>query len=160
MKHTISTILLIYLALFSEKSMANWSLNIGYQNPGITEYGANFLYEWSSFGFEVGLGRFGSSLNIDNDEKDTDDDNLKVGLGGDLDFKVFFQKAPVRPYLQLGSFFGTSGSIGDNSGINLGLGSTFFGGGLFFGKTSFYGYVSYNIVNSFDFLQAGLGFDI
>ncbi len=142
-------------------SMANWSVNIGYHNPPQAGVGVNFLHEWSQVALELGIGSVRTDANFDNDEVSRDDDGLGLGLGGDINGKYFFLKSAVRPYAQIGALVGTYGSIGDNSGVGLGAAGVFAGGGLWFGQTSsVHGYVSYNLISSSGFLQAGIGFDI
>ena len=154
-------VLALIFLLPASPSLANWSLNIGYHNPPQAGLGVNFLYDWTQFALELGIGNIRTDANFNNDSKTQGDNGVGLGFGGDINGKFLFMQGPVRPYLQLGTLLGTYGSVGRSSGLGLGSGGIFFGGGLWIGQTSsIHGYLSYNLINSSSFLQAGLGFDI
>jgi hypothetical protein len=159
---SFSGIVLASLLLpLGSSSYANWTFNVGYHNPPQAGLGVNFLYGGSQFAVELGIGSVQSDANFDNDKKAAKDDGVALGIGGDINAKAFFSSGGVRPYVQAGMLLGTSGSLGDNSGFGVGSGSVFAGGGLWLGQlSSVHGYLSYNVLASTGFLQAGIGFDI
>jgi hypothetical protein len=157
--------LLAFLALFSSPALANWTLNIGYQNPATSQFGLNFLYVGSKLGFEIGIGYAQFEIDDEDDNNangnsDDDDDNVTAGIGGDIDLKYFFSGSSVKPYLQGGFAMGQSLTAGDDTGVNIGLGGPFVGLGLFLGSPGFYGYVAANYGGGDLYAQAGIGFDI
>ncbi|MEZ4743397.1 MAG: hypothetical protein R3B45_13290 [Bdellovibrionota bacterium] len=164
-----SLFLLACLLCEASPALANWTLNLGSDNPPGSKIGVNFLYEWSRFGLELGIGGISSDVDTGNDKKndssndnntDSDSDNAELAIGGDINFKVFFFSAPFRLYLQIGSMLGTHAAVGDNSNFSFGGSSLFAGGGLFIGKPTFYGYLGASTFGNGFFGQFGLGFDI
>ena len=149
----------ITLFLVCQPCMANWTLNLGYRNPPGSQYGLNFLYIGSKFGFEIGLGS-GSVTQDDANNDDKSDDNVTAALGGALSAKWYLSKGTFSPYLQLGFGSSTSVTAGEDTGANADLGGPFFGLGLLIGSPSFYLYGGLVLVENSNFLQAGIGFDI
>lgn len=139
-----------------------WSWNLGYQNPANADFGVNFLYMGSRFGFELGIGRLHLDAEDDDNVNDSDDDdNSSLAIGGDVDLKYFFGGGSVRPFIQGGFLVGVGGQAGDDSGFGAGTGSGFGGLGIMADASSWYVYGSYNIGSwDYDFVQAGLGFDL
>jgi hypothetical protein len=169
--HRIALACLASLTLFAPTSaFADWTLNLGYQNPAGSTYGLNFLYMGAKWAFEAGIGWVDASTTVDDDDDDKDDDkdgdkddddSASLALGGDIDLKYLFSSGSIRPFLQAGFGVGIGGRVGDGSGASAGTGSGFGGAGLLVGSKSLYLYGSYNINGSdHSFVQAGLGFDI
>ena len=154
----------------SETALANWSLNLGYNNPPGASLGVNFLYRGSKIGFEVGIGWVDADAKVEDDDsddedgEDDDDEETSAGLAlaGDLNVKYFFSGGGVAPYIQGGFGAAVSGKVGDGGGANAGLGGGFAGVGLMAGGNDLYLYLSANVAGSTDnlFYQVGVGFDI
>lgn len=148
----IKVAFLLSLFFYSNSSFATsgWSLNLGYNNPPGSTVGGNFMYEWSQWAFEIGVGSVKTSSTDSNGNK-TD----QASIGGDLDFKYLMGSGGFRPYFQVGTGYGVSTSIG--------IGGSAYGGIGFFGMgSSWYGYGSYNISSSggTGFFQIGIGLDL
>lgn len=144
------------------KASNDWSLNIGYHNPPGADVGANFLYQWTNWAFEIGIG----SISVDDSStnNNTSNNRTSAGVGGDLNLKYMFGNRGFRPYLQVGALVGTAASVGenDNSGASASTGSAFAGLGLLaeVGRSA-YIYLGGNAFNrrSSEFFL-GVGFDI
>jgi len=148
----------------SRPAMANWTLNLGYQNPAGSSYGVNFLYFGQQWGFEIGIGwmelKAKDSDDANNGTNNNDKkDNASLKVAGDIDVKYFFSGRSLRPYAQLGFGYGAGAAVGEDAGAGVATGAGFAGIGLIAGDPGFYGYASFN-VGAGSFLQAGLGFDI
>jgi len=169
----VRALLAFVAALVATPALANWSLNLGYQNPAVSTFGVNFLYHGSNWHFETGIGWIDADASVDedddddtsgSDDKDKDDDKDTAGLSlaGDVDLKYLFSSGGLRPFIQAGFGIGVGARAGDGAGFGAGTGGGFFGGGLFLGSPSFYGYGSYNLGGGGGdgFVQAGIGFDI
>lgn len=146
--------------LFAVPAHADWSLSLGYHNPPGSNLGVNFMYEWTNWAFEVGIG----SVNVTSTDSTTNNNNneqTSAGIGGDLNLKYLFGRDFIRPYLQAGFLVGTGATVGDNSGVSAGTGSGFAGLGLMFSGRSLYFYLGGNAFSSrsSEFFL-GLGFDI
>lgn len=141
-------IVFAFLVLFEQKSQANWSMNLGYNNPPSATVGLNLMNIWTNWAFELGLG----SAKVE----DKNDSNIDVTvLTGDVDFKYLFSNGGFRPYLQVGTAYAIGAK--DNA-ASLGVGGSGYGGLGFFAMGSrFYAYASYNTGS---FIQFGLGMDI
>lgn len=163
--------LLTGLLLFAPDCFANWTLNLGYQNPRPATYGVNFLYVGSQWGFEAGIGWIDVDAEADTDdddddegagkkEDDDDENDASFAVAGDVDVKYFFSSGGVRPYLQLG--LGAGLGADDDSGVHAGAGGPFVGLGIFGGSPSLYVYVAASTSGSRDAprIEAGIGFDI
>jgi hypothetical protein len=163
------------VALFwSQSAHANWSLNLGYQNPVVSTFGVNFLYSSGKWAFEAGIGWVDVNAQVDDDDDDDenatpaadnkdkdDDDNASLHVAGDIDLKYYFGSGGFKPYVQGGFGVGIGASAGDDSGAGAGTGGGFAGLGLWFGSGTPYGYASLNVGGSgHTFVQAGFGFDI
>ena len=155
------------VTLFSSSAFANWTLNVGYQNPIVSTWGLNLLYIGSEWGFEAGVGWVDAEANVDDDEDDNnnnptdddDDDSASLRVAGDIDLKYFFMSGAARPFLQGGFGVGLGAKSGEGAGA--GTGSGFVGLGILLGSPAIYGYGSINAISSEDtFIQAGLGVDI
>lgn len=144
------------------KAANDWSLNIGYHNPPGADVGANFLYQWTNWAFEIGIG----SISVDDSStnNNTSNNRTSAGVGGDLNLKYMFGNGDFRPYLQAGVLVGTAASVGENdsSGASASTGSAFAGLGLMaeFGRSTYLylGGNAFNKRNAEFFI--GLGFDI
>lgn len=147
------------LLLSSQNAFANWTFNLGYQNPPGAKVGANFLYLGNTWGFELGLGW----LDIDstNDDADDDDDSVAAQASGAVSVKYFLTKSTLRFYLQGGFGAAIGAKAGEDNDLGAGLGGPYVGLGILIGSPKFYGYGAYNLSeNSDGFVQAGIGFDI
>lgn len=171
MLRTTNFLLAVMLVAGASVAEANWTVNVGYQNPVVSSWGLNLLYIGSSWGFEVGVGWIDANANIDgdddddgngkNDEADDDDDKASLALAGDVDVKYFFMPGSARPFAQAGFGVGFGATAGDDAGAGAGTGGGFAGVGILLGSPTFYGYGSFNVNGSdHTFVQAGLGADI
>lgn len=154
----ISFLALCFFMLTSGVAKANWSLNIGYQNPVVATWGLNLLYLGNQFGFEAGVGW----VDVDGQVADDDEeDRASVRVAGDVDLKYFFNSGGARAFIQGGFGVGFGAAAGDGGGAGAGTGGGFAGIGLLVGSPSVYAYGSLNLNGSQDsFFQAGLGVDI
>ncbi len=141
----------------SSTAHANWTLNVGYQNPIVSTWGLNLLYIGSRWGFETGIGWIDAETGTDkNDDKDS---KASIHIAGDVDLKYFFSSGTARPFIQGG--FGVGLGAQSEVGAGAGTGGGFAGVGILLGSPKLYGYGSYNLGSSENsFVQAGLGFDI
>lgn len=169
MNYSRLTLAVAALILGAAPAFANWSFNLGYNNPPGATVGGNFLYRGSQLGFEIGIGwidaHASKSKDADqkNDDDDDEEDNGTVGLAlaGDIDMKYFFGRGGVTPYVQGGFGLGMAGAVGDDGGASVGLGGPYAGLGLMAGGNDLYLYLSGNMNSSQNtFVQAGIGFDI
>jgi len=147
----------------SSSALANWTLNVGYQNPIVSTWGLNLLYIGSQWGFEAGVGWVDAEANVNEDEDDRNPGEEEKGasfrVAGDIDLKYFFMSGAARPFLQGGFGVGFGAKSGEGAGV--GAGGGFVGLGILLGSPAIYGYGSYNVSGSENtFLQAGLGVDI
>ena len=160
----ILAIAIFFSAVSFESAKANWSLNLGYNNPP-GSLGVNFLYWSGKIGFEVGIGQVKASAESENTDTssgggDTDGNNT-LGVGGAISGKYFFSGGGVAPYVQLGvgAGFGVS-SDEDGSDAGAGVGGLYGGVGLMFGNPSLYFYGGLISGGNNSSVQAGIGFDI
>lgn len=155
---------ILALALWglSQRAMAEWTWNIGWQNPANATVGVNFLYLGSKWGFECGIGA------VKADSEDTTDDeerktNANLAVAGDIDVKYFFGSSGgrgLRPYLQVGVGAGAGATVGEDADAGAGVGGPFAGLGFLGDAGSWYVYAAYNISrHSNGYPQAGIGFD-
>jgi hypothetical protein len=158
-KFLVPFLALVFLANPSQARGGGWSLNIGYHNPPGADVGANFLYQWSNWAFELGIGSISVS-----DSSTNNNNQSSAGLGGDLNLKYLFGNGGFRPYLQGGVLVGTGATVGENesTGASASTGSGFVGLGIMAELgSSAYIYLGGNAFNKrkseFFF---GLGFDI
>lgn len=170
MTHLMNYVIAGLLVASASTAQANWTLNIGYQNPAVSTWGVNFLYLGSKWGFEAGIGWIDAEANVDDDDDenddelakgDEDDDRASLRLAGDVDLKYFLTSGSARVFLQGGVGVGAGIAAGDDGGAGAGTGGGFGGVGVLLGSPSFYGYGSFNVNgSSHTFVQAGLGLDI
>lgn len=139
------------LFMSTQAYAGNWTLNLGFQNPGVSQFGVNFMHEWTNWAVELGIGNISARFE-DDDKNNNDKDDSSIALAGDVDVKYFFNRNKIRPYMQLGKFLATRN-------LDFGSGGLFVGGGFFFGQPKLHGYLSLNYSNNL-FAQAGIGFDI
>lgn len=133
--------------LISMKSFAgNWSGSVAHNNPPGANIGLNFMYLWSNWAFELGIGNAQSS-------------NSSTSVSGDINFKYLFRSGVFRPYLQFGAGSGVSVTTNNNGGAGAGVGGGFAGAGIFLLGNPIYAYGSYNIGNGSNFYQLGIGYD-
>ncbi len=148
----------LLFSMGAEARGGGWSLNIGYHNPPGADVGANFLYQWTNWAFEIGIG------SIAVDDNNNTNNQTSAGIGGDLNLKYLFGNGGFRPYVQCGVMVGTGATVGNNdtSGASASTGNGFVGLGLMAEVgSSAYIYLGGNAFNkrSSEFF-VGLGFDI
>ena len=83
---------------WSGESRADWSLNLGYQNPANAQYGINFLYEGSNWGFEGGVGYI--DINVEKEADDSTESKKNEAdfrVGGEIDIRYFFRASLFVP---------------------------------------------------------------
>lgn len=154
MQRLILTLLALLAMLLTTSVPVNaharggWSWNIGYHNPPGAQVGLNFLYQWTNFAFEAGVG------SIDSKSSGSSNTNT-VTVGGDANLKYLFGSGWFRPYLQGGVMTGVAAN-NDNAGA--GTGSGFWGGGIFLEGNPFYFYLGANMLRTNVEGNAGLGF--
>lgn len=103
---------LVIMLLASASARADWTWNVGYQNPAVSTFGFNLFYMGNPWGFEVGLGWIDVSSHKNDDsgdeiqpkEGDDGDDKSSAGihLAGDADVKYMLSSGKFRPYVQGG----------------------------------------------------------
>lgn len=154
MKKAIVTFLLVVFANSQNASAYGWSWSLGYNNPPGSTVGVNFMYLWSNWAFEFGIGGVQQSTGTDSGGNET----KATSVLGDVDFKYLFGSSWLRPYLQFGA--GSSATVTNQSGntLSAGIGGNYYGAGIFLMGNPFHIYLSYNMASS-SFIQAGLGFD-
>ena len=148
-------LILIAIILMSTQQNAhanNWSASVGYNNPPGANVGLNFMYLWTNWAFELGIGSVQQTTTNTNGQ-----DSKTTSVLGDANFKYLFSSGVFRPYLQGG--MGSSVSVTNASGVSAsaGLGGSFFGGGIFLLGNPIYAYASYNVGGSTSFTQIGIG---
>lgn len=143
-------LLLLTLLPISSYATSGWSVSLGYNNPPGAQIGANFMYEWTQWAFELGVGNVQTNTTDSSGNKTN-----QVTIAGDIDFKYLMSSGGFRPYFQVGTGYGVSTGIG--------IGGSAYGGVGFFGMGSkWYGYGSYNFASGGGggFFQAGIGMDL
>lgn len=125
---------------------ADWTWNLGYQNPAGSTVGLNFLHFWSNWAFEIGVGYINAQ-------------DSRVTVAGDLDFKYLFGSSWFRPYLMAGLGYGTGALFEQNGGVSAGASGGFWGGGIFLKGNPFYVYTGLVAGRGTTF-QLGIGFDL
>jgi len=139
-------LLILSTVLFTQMSFANeCSASVGYNNPPGANVGLNFMYLWTNWAFEFGIGQVGSSTSSSN--------TTTVSTSGDLNFKYLFGSSWFRPYIQAGTGVGLS--VG--SGASAGTGGFFGGVGFFAMGQPIYAYLSYN-AGTANWFQLGIGY--
>lgn len=147
-----STLASLGLLTIPSNAYANFTLNLGYQNPVGSTVGLNLLYLAQPLSFEIGVGWIQAST----------DPAMRLALGGDLDLKYFFSASGLRPYLQAGLGYGIAQATSKtHSSTDLQTFAPFAGLGLFAGEPSFHAYVALNTFADLTLaLQGGLGIDL
>lgn len=138
-------IFILGITIFSQISLADWSMSVGSNNPPGASVGLNIMHLWTNWAFEFGFGQAGSSTNSSN--------TTTVSSTGDINFKYLFGSGWFRPYLQGGTGVGVS--VG--SGASAGTGSAFGGAGIFMLGQPIYAYLSY-VTTGTGNLQFGVGY--
>lgn len=162
---------LIFLCLTgSATAFGNWTMNLGYRNPPGAQYGLNFLYWGSQWGFELGVGYVDlDALDLDDEddedtataEADSEEESVRLAATGAVNVKYFMARGTLTPYLQGGLGAATALEAGDTNDLNAGVGGIYGGLGLLIGSPSFHVYGCFLIgARGSSGLQAGLGFDI
>lgn len=148
---------LLILVLNPLEAFAGWSASLGYNNPPGATYGLNFMYLWTNWAFEAGIGGVQqTSTNSGGQEAKT------TSTLGDINLKYLFSSGVFRPYLQGG--MGSSVSVTNASGVSAaaGVGGGYVGGGIFLLGNPIYVYGSINTglsSGNSSFVQFGVGYD-
>ncbi len=137
------------LTLPYNSSLADWSANLGANNPFTSNLGVNFMYMWPSWAVEAGLGYISGV--------DRGDDTSGINLGGGVNGKYLYRQGLFIPYIQVGIGL-SSGVTGEGAGR--GSDGLLFGFGMFVWATEFHIYASYNLVNGEGLAQFGIGFPL
>ncbi len=145
--------------LWTPQVRAEWSLNLGYQNPHGSRLGLNALYWGSQWNFEAGLGWIDAQAD---DGSTSGSSQVATQLYGDINGKFRLTSGSIAPYLQLGIGTGTAASVGSHSGAGLSLQAPYVGLGLMLGKSKFYGYGAYDYFweAKASEVQFGIGFGL
>lgn len=155
-QNILKALLLAFSLLLTNAAHANWTMNIGYNNPPGSTVGLNFLY-WGSSGFVYELGIGGLAADIDtNEENEVTDSDLWIG--GAANIKYLFTNSNIAPYLEGG--FHTGLHIDFDDGVDAGAGNLFGGLGLMMGKPNFYFYLGTFTHGENFWAKLGLGWDI
>jgi hypothetical protein len=145
--------------LAASPARAEWTINAGYHNPVVSDWGLNLFYWGSKCGFETGVGYVNAhSETTTNAQGEKETKSTTFTAAGDVDIKFLLASSGVRPYLQGGFAVGLGAKTGSAGGAGAGVGGGFAGLGLLFGSPGLYAYCSFNLDGARDgFLQAGLG---
>lgn len=148
--------MLLSIPSFAEVE-SGWSLGPGYHNPPDATAGLNFMYLWTNWAVELGIGYIGSNEQDNTNSNGSSSTTTTYTVGGDFNLKYLFSSGTFRPYLQGG--VGTGVSTSNNGAVGAGVDVThpFGGGGFYLFGNSFYFYASYIFLNASEF-QVGLGF--
>jgi len=152
-KHSLSlAAALVGLCAMSTPDAAragSWGVLLGYNNPAGSRLGLNFLYQGSTWGFEMGAGGLAAV-------SDADSDSSAV-IWGDLDLKYYFASSLWRPYFEGGMAY-TVAAGGAGSGFA--AGSPFVGLGVLYSGSKILFTVAgdYKINSGAFYPSAGLGF--
>lgn len=136
-------------------AQAGWSWNIGYHNPPGSLIGVNFMYLWTNWAVELGVGSIDSRTTSNNNDEETS----QLSVAGDINVKYLFGSRWFRPYLQAGVGLGTSASAGSDTGVSASTGSGFFGAGIMLKGNPFYFYFGANALSRSTEFNLGIGFD-
>jgi hypothetical protein len=157
MRKIISTIFCIAAVTSATSAQADWSFNAGYHNPPDATYGGNFMYLWTNWAFELGVGYIGKTEVINTDSKKSNANNAYYTLGGDLNMKYLFRSGNVfRPYFVGGIDLGLSTSSGGQVSAGASVTHPFGGGGFYLMGHSLYLYLGILVINAWE-SQAGIG---
>lgn len=137
--------------LAASDALADYSLNIGYQNPAPSTVGVNAQYLGQQIGVEVGLG-WAKAASSDDDKR-----RASLALLGDVNVKYLFMDGVFRPYLEAGVTLENDFYLGSISGVNLSSGPPFFGAGAIFGSKTLYGYAGAVYLQGKTYAQGGVG---
>ncbi len=150
----------LFAALIPAIAYGNWTANVGYHNPPGSNLGLNFLYMGSEIGVEIGVGWVEVDAR-DDDEESSGGESVGMSAAGDINFKYFFTKGGVMPYLQAGFGLGLGTRLGSGGSAGAGAGGGFIGAGIMAGSPNLHIYGSFNANSSEStFLQFGVGTDI
>lgn len=145
------------------KSLAGssgWSWGIGYHNPPNATLGLNFMYLWTNWAFEVGLGYINSTESSSSSSSSSSSNNnndVNLSVAGDINLKYLFGSGTFRPYLQGGSYAGVAAHSGSGSNVGASVGGGFAGLGFYLMGGSFDFYLGYVTAGNGS-LQLGLNF--
>ena len=146
----------IIVLLGANNAFANWTMNVGYQNPPGAKIGVNFLYWGSSdFLYELGVGGVAADVDTNEDNEVTDSD---LWVSGGANIKYLFMNSDIAPYVEGG--FHTGLHLDFDDGINMGAGNLYGGLGMILGKADFYFYLGAFTHGESFAGKLGLGWDI
>lgn len=133
----MSRILFVLLFGWSTMAQANWSWNLGHNNPPGATVGLNFMYLWTNWAFEIGVGGVSQSSSTDSNG----DETKSTSVLGDMNFRYLFRSGQVfRPYLQVGAGSAATVTTGDNTDAGAGVGGLYGGAGIYLMGNPFYVY--------------------
>jgi len=158
-RHFISQSILLSTLIAAGPAFASgWSFNVGYHNPPGATVGGNFMYLWTNWAVELGVGYIGVSEQINTDSKKDNQKNSYYTVGGDFNMKYLFRQGGFRPYLEGGVGTGISTSSAGDVSAGASITHPFGGAGLMFMGQSAYFYVGALVINAFEVL-GGIGFN-
>jgi hypothetical protein len=145
--------LLIFLLLALAPNLVHakssgWSWGVAYHNPPNSTLGLNFMYAWTNWAMEAGIGYINSTdseaqsaTGASPNTSTTKDFELSVG--GDMNLKYLFGSGPFRPFLQGGSYLGASVKAGNATGAAASIAGGFVGAGFYVMNSNFDFYLGY-----------------
>lgn len=143
--------------LMSVSANADWSFNVGYHNPPGATVGGNFMYLWTNWAFELGVGYINKTEVINKDSHDKNTKNAYYTVGGDLNLKYLFRAGQTfRPYFVGGVGTGVSTSSGGDVNAGASITHPYGGGGFYLMGNSAYLYLGVLVINAWE-PQAGIG---
>jgi hypothetical protein len=139
----------LMVGMLSVSARADWSIGAGYHDPPDATAGLNFMYLWTNWAVQFGIGYVGSSENWNSK-------NNAYAVGGDINFQYLFLSGLFRPYLVGG--FGSGVALDKYKTISAGatISNPFGGGGFYLMGSDLYVYLGFLILNEGEF-QAGFG---
>lgn len=146
--------LALWLLVATPPCLAQFTLNLGYQNPAPALLGLNGQYLLPNLAIEVGLGW--ANLKPD-EEEESDKRRATLTLLGGVNLKYLFLTGAFRPYLEGGFTLQNNYYLATKLGADLSTGPPFFGFGALIGSAPLYGYLGAVYLQSQIFAQVGVG---
>ena len=157
MRVAVLTILCFVGVSSASPAFAEWSFNAGYHNPPGSTVGGNFMYLWTNWALELGVGYIGKSETINTDSQNSNAKNAYYTVSGDINMKYLFRAGNVfRPYFVGGVGTGISTSSGGQVNAGASITHPYGGGGFYLWGRSAYIYLGVLVVNAWE-PQAGIG---
>lgn len=144
-----------FLVLAPLETLAGWSASAAVNNPPGANIGVNFMYLWTDWVFEAGVGRVSQNTGTDKNGNNTQ----SVSVLGDVNFKYLFGSSTFRPFLEVGAGSGVSATTSSGNLISAGVGGGFGGAGFYVMGSSIYGYLGLVSGGGNGNLMYGLGFN-